>query len=468
MAMATLTQHVARMAATTHAALRRSRLMACYRELVANEHLDREALAAYSTRRLRETIAYAYQRIPYYQRVMAARGLTPADIQTPADLTRLPILTKDIIREHFDALQPAAPPAGARILATSGSTGEPTKFLATQAMRDWHDAAKLRAWAWAGYSLGTPIVLLWGATFDHERYRSLPGRLRRFFNREHLFNAHDMSDAVCGRYVERIRRLRVKGLHGYPNSTYFLARYCHDHGIDEIRFDFVLSTAETLLEPRRQAIESAFHCPVFDHYGSRETSMVSQECPEHGGFHVSIDNGLIEITRDGDPVRPGEIGNILVTDFRNHAMPLIRYEIGDVARAATDSCPCSRPFPTFHSIEGRMSDMFTLADGRLLSPLMVTSLIYPDPKVWGKPTPEISHIRQWQIVQETQDDFTVHLVLKPGLPIERYRYIADNFRAYVHPNARVRVESVNHIPAAASGKRRPIIIRLRESDVPPN
>jgi phenylacetate-CoA ligase len=271
-----------------------------------------------------------------------------------------------------------------------------------------------------------------------------------------------LSDTTCREYIDRIRRSAVRGIHGYANAVYRLATYCMDHDIDDIRLDFVLTTAETLFDPWRPVIEQAFHCRVFDHYGSRETSLVSHECPRHDGYHVSIDTGIIELVRNGNPVGPGEAGDVLVTEFHNHAMPLIRYEIGDVAVAspAPFSC-CSLPFPTIHAIEGRTNDMITLRDGRVVNPILLVTLLSPNAKKnFGRPCPELRHVDEYQIVQESFDDLTVNLVLKPGMAIARYDFIADNIKQYLGPHMNVHVRAVGAIPTSGSGKRRRIVSRV--------
>ncbi|MCP4643903.1 MAG: phenylacetate--CoA ligase family protein [bacterium] len=446
------------MAARGHAVATGSRLFQCYADLRRNEGLSAEALSELSNRRLRATLDHAYESIPYYRRVFDERGLTPADIACKDDLHLLPVTTKDDIRAHFDDFHPRSLPPDTKRKMTSGSTGEPFCFLDTQEMHDWHNAAKLRAWAWAGYSLGTPILILWGSTFDLKGYSSLTGRLRRFVNRETLLNSHTLSDAVCARYVEAIRRRGIRGMNAYTNAAYHLARYCLDHGISDVHLDFVFTTAETLFPDMRLAIEEAFGCRVFDHYGSRETSLVSQECPEHGGYHMSTDTGIIEVVRDGQQVARGETGDILVTGFHNRIMPFIRYDMGDVATAATEPCPCGRPFPTFRSLEGRVSDLIRLRDGRTLDPLFIVSIITPDPEHnFGKPHPLRKRMKQYQVVQETYERFTVKLVLNPEASLSDYDYLQGNFARFVTPDAEVHVEQVDEIPAQRSGKRRCIM-----------
>ncbi|MCP4645370.1 MAG: phenylacetate--CoA ligase family protein [bacterium] len=460
----TLSQQFARFAAGAHARATGSRLFACLRDLDANQRVSADELRAVSNRRLRAIIQHAYAHVPYYRRVFDERGLTPTDIATHEDLPLLPVLTKQVIRDHYTELHAVPRPPRTSESCTGGSTGETTKFLATKEMRDWHDAAKLRAWDWAGYQLGTPLALLWGSPYDVAKYNSLPGRLRRLCNRELLLSAGALSEATCDAYIDGMRRAKVRGLHGYAGATYALARHCVDKGIDDIRLDFVLTAAETLFDHRRQTIEQAFGCSVFDHYGSRETALVSHECPEHGGYHVSIDTGIIEVVRDGKPVGPGEMGSVIVTGFHTRAMPLIRYEIGDVAVAADAPCPCGRPFPTLKSVEGRLSDMIVLRDGRVISPMFTVGLLFPDPEGnWGGDSDELDHVHQHQVVQESYDEFTVRLVLRDGFAIDRYRYIEGNLQRAFGEQVRVTVEQVAEIPATGSGKRQPIMSKVASS-----
>src|SRR5207244_11937336 len=96
------------------------------------------------------------------------------------------------------------------------------------------------------------------------------------------------------------------------------------------------------------------------------------ECPEHSGLHVNADGVLIEIVAGGRPAPPGTPGAIVVTDLSNFAMPLIRYQIGDVGVLADRACPCGRGLPLLESIEGREADYVVTADGRLVSGISLT------------------------------------------------------------------------------------------------
>jgi len=438
-----------------------SRFISSYRSLLDNMRMSADEMVHYSNLKLQGIIKYAYENTPYYRRILDERNLKPGDIRCAEDLQLLPILTKRIIRRHFDELQPSRLPPDSYFRITSGTTGEPMKFLITLEACNWRDAAKLRGRNWTGFTLGTSTILLVGSTFDYDKFYTLGGRLRRWINREKVLNTHMLNDEICRDYIDIIRRTAPKTLNGYVNSLYCIAKYCLEHGVEDLRFDFVFPEAETLMDFQRKTIEKAFNCRVIDHYATRETSLVSHECPHNGGYHVSIDNGVIEIVRDGRWVQPGELGNVLVTDFHNRAMPFIRYQIEDVAVRGEGPCSCSRPLPTIKSIEGRMINLITLENGRIVHPFYAIYLFYPDPE--GNVVKEdidLQGILKYQVIQESYTEFRIKLVLKQGDQLGKYKYIVENYKRYFGPRTHVELESVPEIPAGPSGKQQLIISKV--------
>jgi phenylacetate-CoA ligase len=132
------------------------------------------------------------------------------------------------------------------------------------------------------------------------------------------------------------------------------ARFVRDEGIGGIRPKGIISSAEVLTPENRELIETTFGCRVFDRYGCREVSVIASECGEHQGLHINADNLLVETVTDQGPVR-GEDGEVLITDLRNFAMPLIRYRIKDVGRLLPQACGCGRGLPLMRISGGRTS-----------------------------------------------------------------------------------------------------------------
>ena len=430
------------------------------RELEQNQWLSRAELDEITNRELRALIHHAYETVPYYRQVFDERGLKPSDIRCTADLQKLPVLTKQVLKENVDELICPAYQDQLEWRATGGSTGEPMRFALPPEVKQWGRAAALRAWACAGYRLGDKRLLLWGSTFDLKRLFSLGGRLERWANRTCLLNGHMMSHDICTDYVARMRRFRPEVFLGYANSLYILASYMLRNNITDIRPRTVLSAAETLLPAYRTTIEEAFQCGVYDGYGSRETSLYASQCEEKAMYHISSDTTVMEIIKEGRPAAPGEMGKVLVTDLKNYGMPFIRYQIEDVAVAGDEPCSCGRSLPTFRSIEGRMSNIVSLPDGRLVHPIYMMYLMYPDPaQDWGSEERPIEGVDRYQIIQAAPEEFCVKIIREANTNVD-YSYIIDNFKQFLGQNTKVGLDFVDDIPASASGKRQYVLSKV--------
>jgi len=128
------------------------------------------------------------------------------------------------------------------------------------------------------------------------------------------------------------------------------------NGIDNIKPKAILTTADMLYDYKRKTIEHIFDCDVFDNYSGRDTTLQAAECSEHFGYHLSIENAVVEFVKENEDVYPGETGKIIITDLCNYAMPFIRYEIGDLGVPSDENCPCGRKLPIMKSVKGRILD----------------------------------------------------------------------------------------------------------------
>jgi phenylacetate-CoA ligase len=445
--------------------LRRPDISGRFRILLENERRTGPELQAISDARLRRIIAYAYEQVPYYRTLFDHCRVSPASIRSSADLQRLPPLTKDAIRAHFDSLRATAAIPRTRQATTGGSTGEPLKFLTTASVKAWHDAAKLRFWRYAGLELGIKHALIWGCTFDLKRLQSVPARLERFLGRQLLLDAHTVSDETLERYCARLLRYRPQVIHGYAQTVYALACHLLAGGTSIPSVRSVLTAAETLYPQHRATIEQAFGCQVFNRYASRETALEVQECERHEGLHISTDTAILEVVdEEGKWVPDGSCGKLLITDVTNLAMPLIRYQIEDIGIASRASCSCGRPFPLVRSIEGRVTDQVILRDGRIIHPLFMMYLMYPEPaQDWnrGMETP-VPGVRQYEIIQHDYQVFEIRIILHEGWDGTHLVYLRDNFERYLGPDISIRLSFVPAIAAGPSGKRRYVRSELGE------
>jgi phenylacetate-CoA ligase len=212
-----------------------------------------------------------------------------------------------------------------------------------------------------------------------------------------------------------------------------------------------VSTGGEVLTPlMRQQIQDGFSVPVYDTYGTIEFNLLAWECRATGEYH-SCDDGLImEVLRDGVPVAEGERGEVVGTDLHSFAMPLIRYQLGDVATKGSQTCPCGQPFSTIRSIQGRMIDYFVLPGNRVVHPYELGVIKVP----W---------IREFQVTQEGLDSIVMRVVPFHRPSTQEMAALVQPVVELVGPDVQFRVDLVPEIPVDANGKFRVYRSRIRSA-----
>ena len=220
-------------------------------------------------------------------------------------------------------------------VATSGSTGEPFVCYADQHQLEIRWAATQRSLEWTGWRFGDRQARLWhqtiGMTLAPGAARA-PGRLAL---PAHLHPGLRDVGGTRGAGLERLRRHRPALIDGYAECFNYLARYLRARiPLSGVSPRGIVSSAQVLPEESRQArSRRRSQTAVFDKYGSREFSGIAYECEAHRGHHVVGESYMVEVLWDGRAGRPGELGEVVVTDLNNFCMPFIRYRIGDLAVA---------------------------------------------------------------------------------------------------------------------------------------
>ena len=237
-------------------------------------------------------------------------GLQPSDIRGLDDLRKLPLLSKDDVREnlHFDLLSDNHEKRKILKIKTSGSTGEPFVCYADQHQLEIRWAATQRSMEWTGYRFGDRCARLWHQTLGMSWAQRLRERIDAWFNRRLFIPAFEMSDDNIARFVAKLRAYRPVLLDGYAESFNFLAHYIKSHGLESFHPKAVISSAQVLPEQSREIIEKALGCGVFDKYGSREFSGIAYECEQHDGHHVVAESYIVEILKDGAAREAGRVG----------------------------------------------------------------------------------------------------------------------------------------------------------------
>ncbi len=382
---------------------------------------------------MRRHVAWARSTIPWF-----GRRLRPTD-----RLQDLEPLTRADLQTHRERLRdPTRPESAFARQASGGSTGEPVVVYQDQAYRSWDHA--LEAWWIETWELEPwcRAAFVWGSDRD---LATLSTRERTWLRllRRRVVNAFAMDEKELSRIADDLERFRPVLLQGYASALDLLASWWLANRPDRpLRPQLVRSSAEALAPDVRARIERAFDAPVADFYGSRESASLAAECPA-GSLHVQAALRHLEIVDDqGRATAPGERGRILVTDLRNHAFGLLRYEIGDVgAWGPPGPCPCGCPWPRIERVWGRTSDFLTTPGGERVHGEWFTHLFY------GR-----DDVRRFQVVQPARDEIVVRTV--GPATAEDLAGVIEQIRARFGPTVAVTWERRDAIEPTAAGKRR--------------
>jgi len=275
--------------------------------------------------------------------------------------------------------------------------------------------------------------------------RGWRGRLRNaLLERATYLDTLKMDAEALARFAQQLQRRQPTLIYGHAHSVFLFAEYVRRTGLPGIRPRGVITTAMVLHNWQRRTIEEVFGCPVTNRYGCEEVSLIACECEQHNGLHINAEGVYVEVLRDGLPAAPGEPGSVVVTDLRNRAMPILRYQVGDVAVLSERRCPCGRGLPMLERLEGREADYVVTAAGELISGISLTENF----------ALHVPGLAQLQIVQETVQRFVFRIVRGPEFGPDSLRRIGELVAERFGPDVAFECEYVDAIPQEASGKYR--------------
>lgn len=419
-----------------------------YEALRRSEKLSAGELDRVQSAKLRRLMSHAYQNCPIYRERMDEVGLKPDGVRGIADLAALRPVSKKDLTAAFPNRWQAQCTHGQSYIAksTSGSTGTPFRFGISRAFRPIQMARKLRLIAWAGSEFGEPVSFI----YSNVDTRPFVRKAYEWVKREQRIFMTSMDHAAVEPHARRVIAHRPRIIMGGLTSLTYFALHIRKHHPGSLRPVAVIPLGETIFPERRALLEDAYQCPVFENYGSNEIEASAQECHEHTGLHVNIDSVVLELIVSGRATRPGENGEILLTDLDNLMFPFIRYRIGDTAYSLNETCPCGSAFPMIRMGEGRIVDMMIAPSGRCLTSNSLKDLLSP-----------YAEVEQFQFLQKRRDHIRLSLVLSQPLGAEILDRIRAACEAFAGGDVSFDVQTVKEIKPEQSGK-----IRYFKTDVP--
>lgn len=325
------------------------------------ETMSREDLEALQLERLQALVKRVYEKIPFYKESFDKAGISPEDIKSLADLTKLPFTVKQDMRDAYPFGLFAVPRKEVvRVHCSSGTTGTATVVGYTQKdLENWGDCFA-RALYGAGCGPDSTLQIAYG-------YGLFTGGLGAHNGGERAgCTVLPMSTGNTKRQVRLMKDFNVDCLCCTPSYALNIAEVAEEEGYDirEFQIHAGILGAEPCSEATRAEIEQKMGIQFYDIYGLSEVMGpgVACECEKQHGLHVCEDQFIIEILdpKTLQPVPDGEWGEVVFTTLCKECSPLVRYRTRDISRILVGECECGRTFRRMDRIAGRTDDMMIL------------------------------------------------------------------------------------------------------------
>lgn len=419
-------------------------------QLEESQWWSAEELEAYQDARLQKLINFCVQQVPYYQQVFSSLKLRPEDIRTAADLTQLPILEKEMVRNAPERFVPRELNEKRVPQTTGGTTGKPLHYFVTPTAVQYNYAVyETRLRNWAGVKFGERMASINGKPVVPIAAKDGPfWRYNLAFNQLYL-SAYHLSDRNLPHYIRRLQEFKPRIIVGYVSTVHTIARYIIDNNLfGLIRPKAVLVSSETLFDWLRADIEAAFGCKVFDGYSLGEQVAFISECAA-GCLHVSPEYGVVESVKISNNLE------MICTGLANYAMPLVRYRTGDgVETSRTQSCSCGRQLPMVKSILGRVDDRVVTPEGTVVGPAPL-SLAFQS----------VNNLRDAQIYQETPQAITLSISVTKTFNHADEQFMLVELRKRLGPTLRIEVVRLPEIARTMGGKQRLVVSQIKSNAV---
>jgi phenylacetate-CoA ligase len=397
-------------------------------------------------KKLYKLIKYASENTPYYKKIIQEYNIQFSEDTIFDDIKKFPILTKDIVRNHFDKLYKFRDNTY-YTNSSGGSTGEPVKLYQDKYYLEWGIATKILFDEWAGRRIGDPMVRISASLSDALRGgQNFKGYLRQKFYGVTILNSNRMTDKSMYEFVQKINYIKPGLILTYTDSIDTLARFIQKNNISIHSPHAVMTTASVLYPEIQKKIEKVFRATVFNRYGSREVGDIACNCEKSSGLHSIPDIHYLEVVdNEGKEVALGKTGNIIITLLTNYTMPLIRYKIGDRGILSDMNRQCEHGFPFLEKINGRIKSVFINKFGDYIDNDLFFVLFRLK-----------ENIKKFQIIQETVEYIIINLVIMDKTKLKdvdkEFREISQKIRKVMGEETKIKYNIVDEIKPSPSGK----------------
>lgn len=384
--------------------------------------------------RLKELLEHACQTTEFYK-----------SYEGDMDIKNFPIISKEDLKKEVKKFMSDKFTKGELVTTTtSGSTGTPFTYYLTKDKKYRQNAEIIFFNNWAGCDVGTK--------HGYVRVTKTKSKMKLFMQNEILMDPTSINNEWLEKQRQKLLNRGIESLIGYPSAILALAEYCNKKGDKSEQFNLkgIITSSETLYESTRKLIKETFGCDVISRYSTEEFGVLAHECTVEKLHHVNELSYVVEILDiDSDnPVNPGELGRVVVTDLFSHAMPLIRYDTGDLAILG-EGCNCGMKGMVLERIEGRRIETIYDTKGERVSAFAINGAMR-----------DLKEVYQYQFIQDSPTLNTLKLCTSKTFNEEEL--IIKRFKDILGQGSNINIEYVDEIPKLKSGKRPYIISNYKK------
>lgn len=412
-----------------------SRFIQNLKLLRKQDNLTQKELEQLQKEKLKKLLNYAIKKSPYYKSFAHLKEEDPIEF-----LKKMPILTKTIVREKYNDILTTNKPL--IMQRSSGSSGFQTTVYFNKKEQSLQRAYQIRWWEWAGFKIGQP-VLQTGITPN----RGFIKKIKDMLFKTYYIPAFSHSKEQIDKAFKWAKKRKNPFLAGYSSSLYTLSK-----ADNSVSFKSAICWGDKLFLSYRKDIEKKFNLKVYETYASSEGFMIAGQKDLEYMYIMSTDVFIEILDKDGNDVKDGEIGEVIVTKLNNFSMPLIRYKIGDLASLLPkEDYPKNREFeyPLLKEVIGRDTDLIKTPLGKTMVVHSFTGIIEHHPT-----------IKQYSVVQKEIYGITIEYIPqnKKEFDKEILNKIEKEIQKYLQEESfYITFKEVEKIEPTASGK--PQIIR---------
>lgn len=389
------------------------------------------------TKNLNKVLEHAVKTVPFY-----SKEVNGADL----NIKNFPIIDKQLIRDNFESFRSSSfKDKHNHEVRTSGSTGNPFILYHDKNKRDRNTADTLFFAKRAGFELGTKLyyLRLWDKQYQKNKLLS-------FVQNISTYSVDELDDIRLEMLVkELLKDTGSVNILAYSSALDTICSYLdknHPEQKFRCRMDSVIAMAEALAPDVKEGFKKYFNAQVVSRYSNSENGIFAQQGinTAKDSFEINWASYHIEILdlNEDRPAKYGEVGRVVITDYFNYAMPMIRYDTGDVAIMDVDQ---DNGNLVLSKIDGRKMDMFTNTKGEYISSHIIHHVLQYD------------GIEQFQFIEELNNEYVIKLKMTRPLGSTEEDELVRIYSEYFGHGAKVTIEYVDHIPLLPSGKRKLVI-----------